>query len=68
MIRIDLELACELIGLPPTRRQNRKWDKKRGIAYRATHGSVVVLEGELDPKARLADVNAQLATMGTYNV
>lgn len=34
---MNIERACKLAAIPLTSRQERKWDRQRGIAWKVAH-------------------------------
>jgi len=37
---VTFKSACEVAGIPPTRRQYSKWLRKFGVAYKVKHGQL----------------------------
>lgn len=53
---MDFREACQYVGLDPTKRQERKFRRKMGLAYRAARGdfTVPILEISQGARKRLA--------------
>jgi hypothetical protein len=39
-IGVGFKEGCKIAGIPETTRQQRKWDRGTGIAFRAAHGAL----------------------------
>jgi len=65
--QMPFETACQYVGILQTKRQRKKWEKRRGIAYRTASEHCDVPEDVIEPDERFALVKQQLATRGTYN-
>jgi hypothetical protein len=59
--------ACSFVGIYPTKRQEKKWQSRRGIAYRAASGHCTIPEDEVDNESRFALAKGQLASAGRYD-